>query len=249
LGLVGTALAPLMRANEVASLQRADRVTVLTQEMGTALRSMGLKRPVDVVPLWATVVADPTVWEEARSAPTVQYSGNFGEKQGVTALLDLGRAMLAAAPDARLVLRGEGPRFEQLRTEAGRAANVDFESPVSEAHLPRALGRSSVHVVIQAPDSAPYAMPSKVVNALACGCHVVAMAEPTSPLARLAREIKELEVVAISDMQTMCARVVAQLRRTDGDGWRRAGSNAALQHFSRTGVLRQLERTLEGGAT
>lgn len=242
LGLAATSLAPLLRASEVASLHRADRIAVLTEEMGAALRALGVRRPIDVVPVWATVAADPAAWRRP-GPPTVQYSGNFGEKQGVATLLTLARSLRTAAPDARLLLRGEGHRFEQLRVEAADLSNVVFEAPVPEVDLPAALGRSPVHVIMQAPGSAVYAMPSKAINALACGCHVVAMAEPASPLSRLAGEVHELEVVGVGDVDAMCDRVVAQLRRT-GTEWRAAGAADAAQRFSRDRILEQLERLL-----
>lgn len=242
LGLAAAPLTPMLRANEVMSLHRADRIAVLTEEMGAALRDMKVRLPIDVVPLWATVEVDPKAWDPP-GPPTVQYSGNFGEKQGVGTLLALARTLRTSAPEAQLLLRGQGHRFDALRHEAADLPNVVFEAPVTEAALPAALAKSAVHVIMQAPGSAPYAMPSKAVNALACGCHVIAMAEPASPLARLAREVVELEVVDVGDTTTMSDRVVAQLHR-GGSDWRVAAAADARQRFSRDQVMGQLEKLL-----
>jgi glycosyltransferase involved in cell wall biosynthesis len=232
-----------MRRTERLSLDRSDHLLVLTEEMADVLRRFGVTRPVDVLPLWATVEVTPEDIE-GHEQPTVQYSGNFGAKQGVTSLVDLARELEDLAPAVPLVLRGAGWRFEEMRAPGVARPNMRFEAPVEPADLPAALGRGTVHVVLQATGSSHYAMPSKVVNALCCGATVVAVADAASPLAKLATEVDGLAVIVDRDVRTL-ARVVADSLDGAADAERRrAIAAAAADRFSRNSVLERLEALL-----
>lgn len=244
LGLAGP-LAASMRTSERVALNRADRVVALTTEMAEVLRRLGVSRPIDVVPVWATVPS-PSAEGLAAGSKTVQYSGNFGSKHGVEVLIELAQHLSRDLPDGRLLLRGAGDRFEKLRGMAAAEGmtNVDFVAPVSEAELPGALASSPVHLVTQAPGTGHFAMPSKVVNALASGCHVLAMAEEDSSLSHLATTTLGLErfpIGAVSSVSRRAAELLAAL--TDG-GTRAAVAAAAAGMFGRDSTLERVERLL-----
>jgi glycosyltransferase involved in cell wall biosynthesis len=239
-------LASALRHNERQCLQLADTVAVLTEEMGDAVRELGVTKPIVVTPLWATIDADPALVEDGPLE--VQYSGNFGEKQGVSVLLTFGERLAEEAPEARLVLRGAGPRFDALRVDAAaRRLDVRFEDPVPDVELAPALARSPVHLSVESVGGGRYAMPSKVVNALAAGALVVAMAERRSPLTNLASELSGVSVVPVGDVAGAVDEAARLLRAPDLRERRLASQREAAARFSRDAVLQSLEAAIVGG--
>lgn len=232
---------------ERRALGRADAVAVLTDEMGEALRDLGVERPITVVPIWATV-PEPTDALLATTDRTVQYSGNFGSKQGLEVLTALARALHAADPSVRLVLRGAGARYDALAGEIRAAGldNVAFEAPVATDQLPTVLARSPIHIAVQAATTAPYAMPSKVVNALASGARVLVLTEGHAALARLAEVVEGLELHAPSAAGNAARRIAELLDDVDRPAWRRSVATAAAKRFSRADRLDDLLGLLEG---
>lgn len=181
-GLLGRLLAGSIRRVEVWGLNRADRVTVLSDHMGATLRSAGVVSPIETVGLWPTV-GRAKVTPEA----VVLYSGNLGRKQGVHRLLDLAANIRSQAPESRVVIRGEGSQRKRLieTTRARGLENVTFEDFVPAADLATSLAAARVHVVPQSPEGAEYAVPSKIVNVLAAGRPVIVTAHPDSPIGQL----------------------------------------------------------------
>jgi colanic acid biosynthesis glycosyl transferase WcaI len=244
LGMGAGKLGGLIRTSERLSLQRCDKIAVLTKEMGEAVAELGVTRPIDVAPLWATVRAPEGLDQQLDRS--VQYSGNFGQKQGVVMLVDLAEAL--DGDDVHLTLRGAGRRYDAIRervAERGLQERVTFEAPVAAEELAGALARSPVHVVLQAPGSGAYVMPSKVVNALTCGAVVVAMAEPGSPLTRLAEEVQGIEVVAVGDVAAMADRIRTALADPELPARRRSIAADAEVRFSREEWLGHLAEFLE----
>lgn len=246
LGIAPGALQGLLRRSERASLQRADAVAVLTPQMGDALRSIGVTRPIHDAPLWATVAVDAERLPPATRS--LQYSGNFGAKQGVDLLLPLAAELHRRDPGVELLLRGAGHRFDLLRQQIAAAglSNVRFTAPVDTADLAGALAGSPVHLVLQAPGSADFAMPSKVVNALACGASVVAVAEPSSPLAKLSGDVLGVHHAEPFDIGMAIDRALQILDAPDVEATRRAVARDAAGRFSRDVVLEGLAGLLDG---
>lgn len=251
LGMASPKVRGLMRLSERSSLNMADEVGVLTHEMGRELIDMGVTKPVQVLPLWATVKGGTDLVERVQPDNSVQYSGNFGQKQGIGSLLELAGEIQNRAPDVRMLFRGAGPKFENLRMDAAARGinNIDYEAPVSAEELPGALAKSPVHIVLQAPGSTRYAMPSKVVNALACGSHVVAMTEEPSTLHRMATELEGLEAVGIGDVGTMAHQVLLRLHDHKREARRQQIAIMAEKTFARDVVLEGFERNLLGYPT
>jgi glycosyltransferase involved in cell wall biosynthesis len=168
-------------------------------------------------------------------------------KQGVESLVELARLLQGMAPEVRMVLRGEGDRFDAIRAlqSEHRLTNVRFERPVSTQDLPKALASTRVHLVTQATNSAPFAMPSKVINALVCGATVVAMCDADSPVANLATELPGLHIVRPGDLVDMAGKVAEVVQSTEVDD-RMAIARAARERFSRERILNMLEAEFLG---
>lgn len=217
-GDFGRRIAGVIRRLEVAALNRADRIMVLSHAMGRALVAAGVTAPVETVPLWPTVAGPAT--DDPPPGQTVQYSGNLGRKQGVHTLLDLAHELAATDPDARVVIRGDGSERRSLEDEARRWAltNVVFEEFVPGDRLVDGLAEGRVHVVPQLPEGAEFAVPSKVVNILAVGRPVVVTADEGTPLAALAAECGAVVRVGPGD-PTSFAQAVSELLALDDDAY------------------------------
>lgn len=211
------ALGGAIRRLEVACLNRADRLLVLSEAMGEALHSAGVTCPIETIPLWPTVspVPDDGKWP----GRMVQYSGNLGRKQGVHVLLDLADELAAIDPAANVVIRGDGPEREALASEAvrRRLRNVVFEDFVPSRRLVEGLVEGRVHVVPQLPEGAKFAVPSKVVNILAVGRPVVVTAERGTPLGLLAEDCDAVFRVDPGDVVSLAKEVAAVLALDDDD--------------------------------
>lgn len=242
-GRLGQVIARLIRVVEVAALNGARVVVVLSPRMGRRLRDAGVKTAISVVPLWPTI--EKTDPEPLEAANRVLYSGNLGRKQGVHVLLELAEELARQAPEAELVIRGEGSQRAALVREvrAKGLTNVRLDHLVPGSELAMSLAEAAVHVVPQLPAGSEYAVPSKIYNILAVERPMVAIAEPDSPLGEMAAEIPAMRLVAPGDVGSFAAEVVRLLR--DPDERRRigvAGRQAMQSRFSRTEAA---ERILE----
>lgn len=238
----GSGFGRVLRANEGRSLNTADVVAALTVDMLETLRHMGVSRPTKVVPLWSTVDRPkrfPPIEAE------VQYSGNFGAKQGVEALTRIAYGL--AREGVQLRVRGSGPRFQALlpalRAASGQSLVVEGLVPHSE--LTQALARSPIHLVLQASGTGSYVMPSKILNALTCGSTVIAMADRGSAVDRLARKTKGLHVVSTDRPDAAVHAVMNHLDEALDPANRRIIAEAASRQFSRGSVLTELARLLD----
>jgi len=241
-----TALAKAIRVNEARSLNTAGLVAGLTPEMVDTLRTMGVSRPTEVLPLWSTVAPPETF---PHLGAEVQYSGNFGEKQGVASLAQVASGLARA--DIPLRVRGTGPRFAQLLPKLREAAGplLHVEQLVPHSELTQALARSPVHLVLQGPATGGYVMPSKALNVLACGGTVIAMADVDSPVDRLSRELEGLFVVPPGDAEAAVRAALEHLPGACLPATRRTIADSAARVFSRSSVLTRLADLLAGSGS
>jgi colanic acid biosynthesis glycosyl transferase WcaI len=234
---------------EAWALNRADHVTVLSAVMRESLVELGVRKPIDVDPLWPTITAPDDVEPDHR---VVLYSGNLGRKQGVHHLLTLAEHLERLAPSAEVVIRGDGSERERLVTTATEQhrGNVRFEGLVEAHELARSLASAAVHVIPQLPEGAAAAMPSKIFNILAVGRPVVAYASAESGMAELADQLEAVVRVEPGD-DVGFARAVAEALALDHDELERIGQEAReyiAREFSRTSAARTLLVRLRDGS-
>lgn len=232
-----------LKVNERWSLNHAGGVAALTSDMRDVLTEIGVERPMHVVPLWSTV--EPPC-EFPSLGAEVQYSGNFGEKQGIERLDELVGKLTARGIAVRL--RGSGPRFDALVKKLRVPSNelLRIEGLVSTDQLTSALARSPIHVVLQAPGTSRYVMPSKIVNALTCGATVVALTDPGSAVERLSTELEGLHAVPASELDAAVDTVTDLMEEARTPGRRRTIARHASKHFTNDSVLSQLADLLSG---
>jgi colanic acid biosynthesis glycosyl transferase WcaI len=195
---------------ERLSLNQANEITVLSEGMANSLAAQGVRTPISVEPLWATVGTSPVAADEN----LVLYSGNLGRKQGLPLLLDVAEKLRVLQPRAQVLIRGQGSQraaLEREVTERG-LTNVRFADLVPEPELADSLARAAVHVVPQLADGATAAMPSKIYNVLAVGRPVVASAAEKSGIRELARSVEAVRCVPPDDARALAIAIDALLR-------------------------------------
>jgi glycosyltransferase involved in cell wall biosynthesis len=172
---------PRVGARKRAVRAAADLYLAVTERAREALLLEGV--PADRIAV-QPVGVDRTRFRPAgrgTAGRTVLYCGRLLREKG---LLDLVRAV-AALPDARVVLAGEGPERPRLETAAralGVADRVRFAGPVRYAEIADLYATADVFCLPSVP--APYweeQFGMVLIEAMACGVPVVAAGSGAIP--------------------------------------------------------------------
>jgi PEP-CTERM/exosortase A-associated glycosyltransferase len=120
----------LTRAMETRALRRADAVTTICEGLRGDMLKRGIPadkitvipNAVDVRKFHFKAPADAELVEKYRLAPraTLGFAGSFYAYEGLDILLQAMPQVLRAAPQARLLLLGGGPREDTLKALAAR---------------------------------------------------------------------------------------------------------------------------------
>jgi len=225
-------LVRLMRLCERFVLNRTDLVLVLSDEMATELRLLGVKTAIELLPIWVdTTEITPRPVPERRGTVLV-YSGNFGRKQGLEQIVNLAAQLKTARPDVSFVLRGAGGERAAVAAAVSeqKLDNVRLEDLLPRERLGEALASGDIHLVPQNPDGANFAVPSKIYNIMAAGRCFVTTALPGSALWTLQAESQAFLCVPPHDPQALAEAVAALL---DDAGLRRAMGERGRQYVER----------------
>ncbi|MDA9064628.1 glycosyltransferase WbuB [Pseudomonadales bacterium] len=116
----------------------------------------------------------------------VLYSGNIGEKQGLSMVLEAA-ALYVNRSDVQFVIVGNGVQREKLvgLSEKLKLTNVHFSNLVPYEDLPDLLAMADVHLVVQRKGAADVVLPSKLTSILSLGGHALITAEQDTELALL----------------------------------------------------------------
>ena len=113
------------------------------------LRSLGVERPITVIPTGIPLPAPEAIGETARhcarkalglktETPLLLYAGRLAKEKNVEMLLDVFARVNAALPDAHLLIAGGGAQQEELQAASqslpGRE-NVHFSGPLPRCQL------------------------------------------------------------------------------------------------------------------
>jgi colanic acid biosynthesis glycosyl transferase WcaI len=205
------AVCRVIEATEGRLLASADEIHTLSEGMADELRAVGVSKPIDVLPLWSTLPPDDGTPVLRRA--DVQYSGNLGRKQGCDQLLDLAEQLHRARPGTTLLIRADAVARRPLEAEAAARGlgTVTFEDLAPHGRLRQALQEASVYVAPQRPGVGDSVVPSKVVNALAAGCRVVAASEPGTELVNMAEQTDLLTITTPGDVGELTEAVLRLL--------------------------------------
>lgn len=233
-----------MRATERTMLHRADELLTLSPEMRTSLQALGVRVPIRVMPLWATVAAPATGGVAGPHRADVQFSGNLGRKQGVDDLVAVIDETRRRRPGTTVIVRGAGPAESELRARYATVDGVTVERPVPLDDLPAALSATPLHLVPQVAGAANHVMPSKLVNALAVGGAVVAMAPRESALGRIAASCDAVIRRDVGDVAGTAEAVAATLDAGRLPALADAARRHVAEHHDRETLLAELESRL-----
>jgi len=193
----------IMRWSERIILNRVDRIVVLSREMQAQLRAIGVRRPIEVVPIWVDADRIRPIPRAEGDRVTVLYSDQ---------VIALAEELQARHAEIDIVVRGNGGEAQRLAAEiaARGLTNIRLAELIPQESLSEALAGGDIHLVPQDPDAADFAVPSKVYNIMAAGRPFVATARPGSSLWRLHEESNAFVCVPPNDPRAF-ADVVLRL--------------------------------------
>lgn len=246
----GGAMLRLMRLTERMALNRADHVIVLTEGMREELQAVGCRRPISVLPIWASV----SDWRDppASVRQVLMYSGNFGKKQNLDQLLPLLERLDRDGVQVDIVLRGYGSEHARIADEVIRRGigNVRFLPFAPADAFVSALQDAHIHLVPQARNVANYALPSKLISIMAVGRPFICIADSGSPLDLLASVSGAGLCIAPGDEDSLfraVAALVADPARQDEMG--RKGQAHVRAHMDQAHVLSCYDNIIRASLT
>lgn len=162
-------------------LGKAQAATVVSSAMRDAVDALGADvAKVSVVPMGVDMAGrfmpdDGT----QRASNELLFVGRLVEKKGLRYLLDALPLVLQARPDVTLTIAGFGPDEESLKTQVrklGLQNAVRFMGAVAQKDLPVLYQRAALFVApfIKAESGDQEGLPVALMEAVACGCPVVA---------------------------------------------------------------------------
>ncbi len=178
----------------------------------------------------------------------VMHSGNMGMSQQLCALVDAVDEPAFPA-NAVVVLVGGGADEQRLRLRAASLKNrdaVQFLPYQPRESLAQSLSSADIQVVSVDPRIGGTLMPSKLYGILASGTAVLAIAEPSSDVARIVHKERVGEVVPMHEPK-LIASAIASLMSQGLDSREEMGQRArrlALSQYDRHICVRQFASVL-----
>ena len=161
--------------------RRAAAATVVSSAMRERLATLGVPAAhIHVLPMGVDLserfTPDPSV---PRSQHEILFVGRLVEKKGLRHLIAALPQVLEGVPDAFLTIVGFGPEEAALRQQVhtlGLQAKVHFLGAVAQTRLPALYRRAALFVApfVQAESGDQEGLPVALMEAVACGCPVVA---------------------------------------------------------------------------
>lgn len=212
-----------LRRRLTAAYQHAVQVVVLSDAMKRELIGWGIEPDrIITIPNWVDCQAVTSQKHDNafRAANgwhdrfVVMHSGNMGMSQRLDALVEA--VDHPAFPHhASLALVGGGadePRLRHVAALRRRHHDVHFLPYQPRESLSTSLSSADLHVISVDPRIGGTLMPSKLYGILASGTPVLAIADPTSDIARVVQEHR-IGLVAPSHDPVVIAEKVAQMAR------------------------------------
>lgn len=199
-----------------SALRRADRVTVLSDDMADVIENRSGIRP-EVLNNFALGL--PEVSSVPRTTlydgpVRFAYAGNIGQFQNLDRIVD---AFADVPPDlAELHLLGDGKAKANLvdTVKSRKITNIYFYDRCSATEAFAFLCRQDVGVISLEPGLYRLAYPTKLHSYFAAGLKVFALLEEESRLARLIHTHNAGDVIAVDRPRTAVSERIMSLART-----------------------------------
>lgn len=237
----------LIEAVERFVLNRSDHLVVLTEEMATTLRQIGVRKPMTVLPPHIDETAIYPLEPPKNDVPILLYSGNLGRKQGLGQVLELAAVLQERSFSARIIIRGDGNQSEALKSRVNELGlkNVEFEDFVPKERLNESMGSADIHLVPQLPEGAEFAIPSKIFSIMSSGRPFICTALADSPLYRLSSASEAFWVTPPGDAEQFADRVIELVDSPEIMGAMGAkGRTYIVENLARDTVMGRFEALL-----
>lgn len=197
-------------------LQRASAASVVSSAMRHALEAAGAPLgKISILPMGVDTEGRFTPDSSVeRSEHEILFVGRLVEKKGVRYVLRALPNVLDAVPEARLTIAGFGPDDAALRLltrQLGLEAVVRFTGALPQSVLPGYYRTAAVFVApfVQAGSGDQEGLPVALMEAVACGCPVVAGDIPG--IEDLLGEDRLEVCVDARDKQALAAKIIETL--------------------------------------
>lgn len=207
----------------------ADGVTAVSKGVATDLLQFARVKPQNVQVIYNPAFSDEVIdrsrellnhpWFAEGEPPVILAVGRLHHQKGFDVLLDAFSAVLAETP-CRLIVLGEGEQRENLERQAkqlGIAGYVQFPGFVKNPYA--YMGRAALFVL----SSRWEGLPGALIEAMACGCAVVATDCPSGP-AEIIENTMQGAIVPVEDSRALAAAMLEALPTPRGRGVDRARS-------------------------
>ncbi|MEM9135218.1 MAG: glycosyltransferase [Actinomycetota bacterium] len=157
------------------TLRRTDHAVAVSSSLAGRIEALSPTTTVDTVPMGANLDEVPADFARHPEPGLLGFVGRLAEKKGVSVLLDA----LAAAPDLRLVIAGDGPDREALEAQTRRLRldeRVEFWGHADRDRVYDLLSRCESLVIpsVVARDGDQEGTPVVLAEAVALGVPVIA---------------------------------------------------------------------------
>ena len=201
---------------ERAHLESASFVHVLNAAEAEALRSLGIRTPVAIVPNGVDPDPPRPAAPSFMDRPTLLFLGRLTPKKGVFELIAAFGQAASQLPGWRLALAGWQDQAADYRAEAAATgADIVFPGPLYGADKDAAYANAAAFVL----PSYSEGLPITVLEAWAAGCPVL-----MTRACNLPEGFAEGAAAEISTEPAAMAEVL--VRRLSDEGWREAAGAA-----------------------
>jgi len=199
---------------------QANHIVVLSPKMKDVLQSWGLSTgKIQIVPNWVNCSSVKPIkynnpfrfrngWD---GCFVVMHSGNMGLSQKLDSLIQA-VDQPSFPKEARLALVGGGAdesRLQALAAKSSRASDIVFFPYQPREQLSESLSSADVHVISVDPRIDGTMMPSKLYGILASATPVIAIADPSSDVARIVIENNVGVVAQNHDPATIASAILS----------------------------------------
>lgn len=241
------------RVLERWTYRRAARVMFLSPPMLAAatahepqLNQKGMVVPtfvdVDTFSPGARTAEFRAQWGIGEREFVVGYAGNLGPAQDLSVVFDAVR-LLRDDLNVHLLICGSGTDDARLRELAEGLPAVTFTGHLPFVQMPEVYASFDVSVVSLATGVSAEALPSKVYRSMACGCPLLAIADPGSALVDLVESTGC--GIAVSPSADAVAEAIRTMATSELSAWSDAGRATAVATASRPVVVNRIGRVLD----